>query len=60
VHTGRNGDRSYGKRRQDQGIEAGADDFLIKPVDKYELNARVKSLLRVKKYHDELLVEQEN
>ncbi len=42
-----------------QGIEAGTDDFLSKPVDKYELNARVKSLLRVKRYHDELVEEQE-
>ncbi|OGG56941.1 MAG: hypothetical protein A3F84_15515 [Candidatus Handelsmanbacteria bacterium RIFCSPLOWO2_12_FULL_64_10] len=35
------------------GIEAGADDFISKPVDSHELRARVKSLLRIKSLHDE-------
>jgi putative two-component system response regulator len=37
-----------------QGIEAGADDFLNKPVLAEELMARVKSLLRMKEFTDEL------
>ena len=35
-----------------KGIDAGCDDFISKPVDKLEILARVKSLLRIKKYND--------
>jgi class 3 adenylate cyclase/CheY-like chemotaxis protein len=37
-----------------KGLEAGADDFLTKPVNQAELLARVRSLLRIKAYHDEI------
>ena len=37
-----------------RGIEVGANDFLSKPVDRNELLARVKSLLSLKAYTDEL------
>lgn len=37
-----------------RGLEAGADDFLTKPVDDVQLMARVKSLVRLKVLTDEL------
>ncbi|WP_421950236.1 PleD family two-component system response regulator [Pelagibacterium sp.] len=37
-----------------RGLEAGADDFLTKPVDDVQLLARVKSLVRLKGLSDEL------
>ena len=38
-----------------KAIEVYADDFLSKPVDYYELSVKVRSLLRVKQYHDALV-----
>jgi len=38
-----------------EGLELGADDYLIKPLNPLELLARVKSMLRLKRLQDEVI-----
>lgn len=49
---------SRGDKSEDvaRGLDIGADDFMTKPVDKVELIARARSLLRAKSLQDDLLV----
>jgi len=42
------------REKRIEGLEAGADDFLSKPVDAQELLARVRTLIRMKRYTDDL------
>ena len=41
-----------GDEQKVKALEAGADDFLTKPIDQNELLARVASLARIKRYQD--------
>lgn len=45
---------AIGEEYKAAGIDAGADDFLSKPVQLGELRVRIRSLLRMKAYTDEL------
>jgi putative two-component system response regulator len=45
---------SWGRAHRIAAINAGADDFIPKPVDAEELKARVRALLSVKQYTSEL------
>ena len=37
-----------------KGLDAGADDYVIKPFDSFELLARVRAMMRIKQMHDTL------
>jgi len=43
-----------GDKERIQATEAGADDFISKPLNRVELLTRIKSLLRIKKLHEAL------
>jgi adenylate cyclase len=43
---------SHGSEARIDGIRAGADDFVTKPLDQQELLLRVRSLVRIKHYYD--------
>jgi two-component system, sensor histidine kinase and response regulator len=50
-----------GEQEKLLAIDAGADDFIMKPINQAELIARIRSLLRIKLYHDTVMAQaQEN
>ena len=39
-----------------RGLEAGAEEFLTKPVNPVEIEARIQSMLKLKRYRDQLVI----
>src|SRR6185437_10963329 len=50
---------SSGEEDKVTAIEAGADDFIARPLNQPELLARVSSLLRIKRFHDTIQAQAE-
>ena len=48
-----------GSEAKVKAIEIGADDFLTKPINRQELFARIRSLIKKKQYQDELVHDKE-
>jgi len=44
----------HGEEERLKGIEAGADDFIGRPIHKLELLTRIRSLLRIRRLHEDL------
>ncbi|MCD4703902.1 MAG: PAS domain S-box protein [Methanosarcinaceae archaeon] len=44
---------------EDLSIDAGADDYLTRPLDILELNTRARSLIRIKELHDSIMEERD-
>lgn len=44
----------HGEEERLKGVDAGADDFIGRPINKLELLTRVKSLLRIRRLHEDL------
>lgn len=44
---------------EDRSIDAGADDYLTRPIDTLELKTRARSLIRIKELHDSIVAERD-
>jgi len=48
------------KKSKITGLECGADDFISKPFDTVELLTKVRSLLKLKELHEDLIIQKHN
>lgn len=49
----------HSKEDKIRGLQAGADEFLTKPVNKFEIIARVKSMLKLRRYQEQMDIRKE-